>query len=314
MARPSPSPPCARVVLLSAWRKRSKTCGRNSGAMPQPVSVTRSSTSSPSRGQRHVDRPPARREPDRIRQQIPDDLLQTARVGMDHQRRRIDPLHEHDVLRVRGGADRLDCGLDDRAEGDVGRVQLDRPRRDTRHVEQFLDHLCLNARVAFDDVNRVADARPVVIAARENRRPAENRIQWRPQLVRKRGEEFVLRPVRGFRLPSCVLLLLHELADGGRHRGQRPTELAYFRGARDRHLRVGVSRREFARRLRQPLQWARGQARNQHGHDAAEQSDQSRSVREQAPQPPNGRGGIVVAHVGDDAAAADRRPREAGLR
>ena len=39
IARPRPSPPCARVVELSAWRKRSNTCGRNSGAMPRPVSA-----------------------------------------------------------------------------------------------------------------------------------------------------------------------------------------------------------------------------------------------------------------------------------
>ena len=38
IARPRPRPPWRRVVVESAWRKRSKTCGRNSGAMPSPVS------------------------------------------------------------------------------------------------------------------------------------------------------------------------------------------------------------------------------------------------------------------------------------
>ena len=38
MERPTPRPPCARVVPSSACRKRSKTWGRKSGAMPIPVS------------------------------------------------------------------------------------------------------------------------------------------------------------------------------------------------------------------------------------------------------------------------------------
>ena len=42
MARPRPSPPWLRVVELSAWRKASKTWGSRSGAIPMPVSVTRS--------------------------------------------------------------------------------------------------------------------------------------------------------------------------------------------------------------------------------------------------------------------------------
>ena len=40
MARPRPSPPWRRVMVESAWRKRSKMKGRNSAATPSPVSVT----------------------------------------------------------------------------------------------------------------------------------------------------------------------------------------------------------------------------------------------------------------------------------
>ena len=40
MASPSPSPPSERVVDESAWRKRSKMCGRNAGSIPRPLSVT----------------------------------------------------------------------------------------------------------------------------------------------------------------------------------------------------------------------------------------------------------------------------------
>ncbi len=39
-ASPSPSPACARVLELSAWRKRSKMNGRTSALMPRPMSRT----------------------------------------------------------------------------------------------------------------------------------------------------------------------------------------------------------------------------------------------------------------------------------
>ena len=48
-ASPRPSPPWRRVLVPSAWRKRSKTCGRKSLSMPWPVSLTVSSMSLPRR-------------------------------------------------------------------------------------------------------------------------------------------------------------------------------------------------------------------------------------------------------------------------
>ena len=39
-ASPSPNPPWRRVLVPSAWRNRSKTCGRNSAEIPWPVSLT----------------------------------------------------------------------------------------------------------------------------------------------------------------------------------------------------------------------------------------------------------------------------------
>src|SRR5947199_223935 len=45
-ARPMPRPPARRAAEVSAWLKRSKTCGRNSGWMPMPLSFTCSCTRS----------------------------------------------------------------------------------------------------------------------------------------------------------------------------------------------------------------------------------------------------------------------------
>src|SRR5215475_11767488 len=54
---PRPSPPCARATEESAWRNRSKTCGRNSGLIPWPVSLTISSRWAPARSNRASTRP-----------------------------------------------------------------------------------------------------------------------------------------------------------------------------------------------------------------------------------------------------------------
>jgi hypothetical protein len=56
--QPRPSPPCRRVDVVSACRKRSKTTGRNSGAMPCPVSVTMMRASWPSMVSSTSTRPP----------------------------------------------------------------------------------------------------------------------------------------------------------------------------------------------------------------------------------------------------------------
>ena len=55
---PRPSPPRSRAMPASAWRNRSKTCGRNSGAMPMPVSLTATSTCELTRSSRTCTLPP----------------------------------------------------------------------------------------------------------------------------------------------------------------------------------------------------------------------------------------------------------------
>src|SRR6185503_3009608 len=59
IASPRPRPPWRRVIVESAWRKRSKTKGSTSGAMPSPVSATWMSTPSSTRLRRTSTRPPA---------------------------------------------------------------------------------------------------------------------------------------------------------------------------------------------------------------------------------------------------------------
>ena len=58
IANPSPNPPWRRSVPASAWLKRSNRCGRNSGAMPMPLSETVTSMCELTRSNRTSTRPP----------------------------------------------------------------------------------------------------------------------------------------------------------------------------------------------------------------------------------------------------------------
>src|SRR5215510_5673179 len=71
----------------------------------------------------YLNAPAIRREFDRIGKQVPYDLLQPLRVTRHRVRRRVEQRAQVDPLGLRRRADRLDGGLDDRAELEWGDVQ-----------------------------------------------------------------------------------------------------------------------------------------------------------------------------------------------
>ncbi len=107
MASPRPTPACWRVLEESACRKRSKTYGRNAGSIPGPSSVTESSTHEPASCEPDLHPAPHRRELDGVGQQVPDHLLQPARVTRHRTDRGIDRQLEVDVPSPRGGPHRV---------------------------------------------------------------------------------------------------------------------------------------------------------------------------------------------------------------
>ena len=84
-----------------------------------------------------------RRELDRVRQQVPDDLLQPVGVAGDERRRAGRARLEADALGVGGGPHRLDRRLDHGRELDRLHVEPQLAGDDPRHVEQVLDELRL---------------------------------------------------------------------------------------------------------------------------------------------------------------------------
>ena len=70
---------------------------------------------------------------------------------------------------------------------------------DARDVEEVFDQSRLRARVALDALEAAFPRRLIGAGRAQHPRPAEHRVQRRPQLVRQRGQEFVLQPI-GFAL------------------------------------------------------------------------------------------------------------------
>ena len=155
--RPSPRPPCRRVVEPSAWRNRSKTNGRNSGLIPMPVSVTVISTCELTRSSRTWIRPASGRELHRVGEQVPDDLLEPRRVARDRAGQRVEDLDDADALGLGGRQDRRQRRVDDLGQAHPLDVQAELAGDDPREVEQVLDELGLDLGVAVDGVEALLD-------------------------------------------------------------------------------------------------------------------------------------------------------------
>ena len=187
---------------VSAWRKRSKMNGRNSGGMPRPVSVTAISMPPPEIGpDRHVHRSPRRCELDRVGQQVPEHLLQAIGIGLDRLDRRGRPTRPGGRLCARrpappSRARRRPAGGRPRPRS----VSFSLPGDDPRDVEDVLDDLGQRARVALDHLERGVALLLADGAGAEHARVAEDRVERRAQLVRQGREELVLQVVGAPRL------------------------------------------------------------------------------------------------------------------
>ena len=133
-------------------------------------------------------------ELDRVRQDVPEHLLEPIRVA-DHRRGDADPLFEPNPLGVHRRPERVDRRANDRANVDRLDGQRHLCLHDSRDVEHFFDEPKLRVGIALDHFNGVSGAL-VQIPASQNARPAVDGIQRRPELVRQRVQEFVLETIR----------------------------------------------------------------------------------------------------------------------
>ena len=80
-------------------------------------------------------------------------------------------------------ADGVDRALHHVGEVDLARLQAEATADDRRDVEQVVDQLLLRVRVALDAGERGGHFLGVDLTLRQHARPAEHRIQRRPQFV-----------------------------------------------------------------------------------------------------------------------------------
>ena len=148
-----------------------------------PVSLTTISTCEFDALEAHLHASLLRRELHGVRHQIPDDLLQPARIAGHGSDARIDDRLNPYAFGVGGGLDRGDRVVDDERQLDRLHVQANLARHDARHVEHVLHDLRQPRGVALE---RLEPARGLLArqdAAAQQPRVADDRIERRAQLV-----------------------------------------------------------------------------------------------------------------------------------
>ena len=165
--------------------------------MPGPSSSTLSRTWAPRASRRTWTRPrPLGDELDRVRHEVPHDLLEAVRVAVDGLRLAVERRLEAHAPGLGRRPQRVEGGLDHGAQVDRVDVQPHLPGGDARDVEDVRDQAGLDLGVAVDRLRRLQDRRRVRRAVAEDVAPPHDGVERRPQLVGEDGQELVLTVVR----------------------------------------------------------------------------------------------------------------------
>src|SRR5690606_24126389 len=192
----------------------------------------------------HPDRPTLRRELDRVRQQVEEDLADLRPV----RKRDGVPALPPAELDTRLGRLRLDHRadlVDERRDLDGRDVIAHAPRLEPREVEQVVDdreQVLLTAPHAHQVLALVLCEGAAYAEKQQVDVPAD-RVERRAQLVRHRGEELALGPVRGFhlgepaRVLDCAELRAPPLRQVAGHLGEADQATVRITQRSDDHIR-----------------------------------------------------------------------------
>src|SRR5207237_5130930 len=120
------------------------------------------------------DSPVRRAELDRIREEVPDDLLQPIGIREDRSRVWIEEGIHLDVLRIGQPLDGLDCRLDDGDRIDLPALDPELAGDDARHVEEVFDELREELRVPLDYLETACRAGRVLESDAQEARASEH--------------------------------------------------------------------------------------------------------------------------------------------
>src|ERR1043165_9713516 len=121
----------------------------------------------------HRDLSTMRRELHRIRQQVPDDLMQARRVGRYRTHSRFGVIIDIDALSVSRGLHDIDRRTRDRSYIQRPHFEIELAGNDARRVEQIVDQLRLHTRVAIDCVETLRQNFLITFAFTQHAGPAE---------------------------------------------------------------------------------------------------------------------------------------------
>ncbi len=158
--------------------------------------------------QRHRDPPAVRREFDRIRKQIRDDLRKTIRIGARVSELRREVGEDLDSLLRRRRTRQIDRVTHDFRETHRARLDFELARADASEVEQVVHDLQLRLCTVFDARADGGNFRIVAPFQIQDPIPAQDCVERRTQLVRNHRQKLVLRPIRSFGLQPQVALLI----------------------------------------------------------------------------------------------------------
>ena len=132
-----------------------------------------------------------------IREQVPNDLLQTVGVSQNRFRLAFEYGCQLDLLRIRRGPYGIDRRFDNLGQLDGTSVQPNFPADDARNFENDIDELRLGPGIAIDNLDRVNNSILVEASAAQHVGPSHDRVQRRAQFMRNGSHKLVLDPIGG---------------------------------------------------------------------------------------------------------------------
>ena len=174
-----------------------------------PSSATRTSRLRPCRSRRHADVTARLGELQRVPEKIHEHLLEPPHVADERGVRNGGQL-DLDLIARGQGNDRFDDSAKERLGIDRLEVECGPPAGNPSEIEQVVDELRLPRCVSMDGFDRLRDDARIDGPHPQHRRPSENRVQRRAELVGNGRHELVLQLVGRLRFRAGALRLLVE--------------------------------------------------------------------------------------------------------
>src|SRR5437868_1184415 len=154
-----------------------------------------------------------RSEFDGVRQQIPDNLLHSQRLTLNHHGMLWHSNSQADFRRFGSLPHRFQSGFDNHSQVDGFERKVKFAGYDSRDIEKIVYEPGLQSRSALDCIEPLIQKRRLNRASTQEPRPSQDGRQRRAKLVRQRGEENIFRPARSFEILINALKLAGPFLD-----------------------------------------------------------------------------------------------------